>query len=567
MDIPGLQVICFRGRYYNTYSPTNGSFDGLGTDIVESIPTDPGDYQEWLSSFRDLYASYELELERVFETFDGSEPAYDGSGPEENLASFVSSKLPRLDRYYTEYIYITNLDNEVLTINFSLHWKLGNIPRDNLWRRAIKPSIYQEILTLGLGVCPQEHMASPALVLREVVQRIGYRIEPVTPRMGLDDAPKVFTTRLLAGVIIEYTNEMIRFGREWSPDALPFRELTFALLSIASGQAKLHSFPTRRFRPCRCHTVPGCVLAHVPVSGWLGPEWAADEAPLMDFGSMAHRPGEPPGASPTATTYWLQGVLVSLELVVDGEAVTRAVAWGIQQGRTHFQIVVMSLFEVAFVEVLSSGDLVRVSHGFHLSPLKAEYCLSTHPRHRPEWRPGMEIEHYYGKHRFRPTFTGTARNLQTLFPGLAALVNFFDVAARRQAATKGEGRLPPELYRRIMDFVDYDTFKACSVVSPAFRSYSRKKHRVSDCTRVVAGPLVRLQRHGDKTEHLLTFHFENLHTGKIVYMVEVRRDCVREGPGCVPDNDPFRHPFEHNGQWRISHYPRTEAKLARPQNI
>jgi hypothetical protein len=30
---------------------------------------------------------------------------------------------------FVEYIYIINLDHEVLTMNHGIHWKLGNIPR------------------------------------------------------------------------------------------------------------------------------------------------------------------------------------------------------------------------------------------------------------------------------------------------------------------------------------------------------------------------------------------------------------------------------------------------------
>jgi hypothetical protein len=36
------------------------------------------------------------------------------------------------------------------------------------------------------------------------------------------------------------------------------------------------------------------------------------------------------------TKYWVGGVLVSLTLVVDGQAITEAVAWGIEQGHTNF---------------------------------------------------------------------------------------------------------------------------------------------------------------------------------------------------------------------------------------
>jgi hypothetical protein len=44
--------------------------------------------------------------------------------------------------------------------------------------------------------------------------------------------------------------------------------------------------------------------------------------------------------------YWLDDVLVSLTLVVDGAAVTKAITWGLGQGRQNFPLVVISHVEV-----------------------------------------------------------------------------------------------------------------------------------------------------------------------------------------------------------------------------
>jgi hypothetical protein len=115
---------------------------------------------------------------------------------------------------------------------------------------------------------------------------------------------------------------------------------------------------------------------------------------------MSHLPGDPPGASPTETMYWLEDVLVSLVLVIDGEALTKAVTWGITQGRTSVQIVVMSLFEVALAEELSLSrkqPLVNVSKAVNISPICVKYCMSTHPRERPELQAGMKAERRHGE--------------------------------------------------------------------------------------------------------------------------------------------------------------------------
>ncbi|KAM4054609.1 hypothetical protein HRG_005445 [Hirsutella rhossiliensis] len=475
MGTRALKIVRFRRRYYIRHYPYDGYFQGLGAEIVASIPADPDEYRKWLESVRDMYAARERVVEQAYEMCGSSGP---GNSQFHKFAT-LPSELPRLDRIDAEYFYIINLDHEVLTMNFSIHWKLGNIPRqDDLWLRSIEDSIYQDKPTISLDLCPQEHMGSLALELPEKNQEIGYSFHTVTPRMDIKEAPKVFATRLLAGVLIEYKNDMIRFGREWSPDSFPFRELTFALVSIASGQAKFHSFPAQRCHPRHCRYYD-CTVKHLPKSGWLDQEWAGDGAPLMEFGSIAHRPGGLPGASPTETIYWHQSVLVSLTLVIDGQAVTKAVSWGIEQGRTDFQIVVLSLFKVAFVEVSSvgatKGPLLKVSHAVRLSPLQAEYC---------------------GPHGDYGVNSPDSRHSSTSSTSLRVAVQH-------------------------PDLVDYDTWKACSVVSYEFRYYSLFKHRVNDCMRIVSGPFVRLQNCGGKMERRLSFNFENMQTGKILPMMEV----------------------------------------------
>lgn len=470
------------------------------------------------------YAAKEHALEEhVYEIRNGFEPDYSQFHEFESLPS----ELPRLGND-AEYIYIINLDHEILTMNNGIHWKLGNIPRqDNLWIRAIANSIYPYKPTISLDICPEEHMASPALELPKPNREIEYDFCIVTPKTSIGEARVAFLTSLLAKTLIEYKDEIVRFGAEWSPGSCPFRELAFALVSIASGQASFHSFPAQGCNPRSCCRWD-CNSKHLLKStGWLDKEWAGDRAPLLEFGSMSHRPGEPPGASPTETMYWLNDVLVSLALVVDGEAITRAVTYGIKQGRSNFQIVILSLFKAAFAEVSSiDGEepFVEVSAAIPLSPLRASYCMSTHPRHRPVLKDGMNHQHQRGERIMQSNCTGTPRRLQGQFPGLVALVNFFEVAASRRAASKSAGILPRELYDRVLDFVDYDTWKTCSVVSQEFRYCCLRKYRLDDRMRIVAGPFVRLQR--IHKERLLSFDFENMQTGKIVPMMEVPNDFL-----------------------------------------
>jgi hypothetical protein len=470
---------------------------------------------------RAQYAALESAIERhVHEIRDSCEPDYS----QFNEFTELPSELPQIKEIFVEYVYIINLDCEVLTMNYGIHWKLGNIPRhDNLWLRAITDSIYKHKPTISLDLCPEEHMADLALQLPEPDWRIGYPSDVVSPKTNITETRSVFLTYVLAKTIIEYRDEIIRFGREWSPDSFPFRELIFALVSIASGRTGFHSFPTQRCHPHRCE-YPDCQSNHLPLSpGWLGQEWAGDKAPLLEFGSMSHLPSERPGVSPAETMYWVEDVLVSLTLVVDGAAITRAVTWAIEQGHTNVQIVILNLFKAAFAEVLLDDNeklYVQVSKPLDLSPLRAAYCMSTHPRNRPEQKPEMDIRHHRGEFIMQYNCTGSRRMLQKYFPGLAALVNFFETATNRHAASKTRGIFPPEVYDRIIDFVDYNTWKACSVVSNEFRSYCLSKYRLDDQTRLVAGPFVRLRLSRGRKSRVLSFDFENMQTGQILPMIQ-----------------------------------------------
>ncbi|KAL4885406.1 hypothetical protein BJY04DRAFT_230953 [Aspergillus karnatakaensis] len=513
MGTPALKIVRFRSRYYIRYHQYDGYWDGLGAKIVASIPTDPEEYQKWLASMRAEYSAKQNVLEsHVYNVRDGVEPDY----PRFSEFETLPSEFPRLDSQMefigVAYFYIINLDQEVLTMNHSIHWhwKLENITRkDNLWLSALTDSIYRNKPTISLDVCPEEHMASPALEYPKEDYTIDYCICPVTPRECLEEAHKVLLTFVMANTLSQYSGEIIRFGLEWSADSFPFRELAFALVSVASGQARFHSFPAQNCDPRSCERW-NCESKHLPKSpGWLDKEWAGGSAPLLEFGTPSHRPGEPPGASPAETMYWLEDVLISLVLVVDGKAISEAVTWGLERRCTSFQIVVLSLFQVAFADVSFCDDgepFVQVTNPIHLSPLQR--------------KPGMTIQYHRGELLMQPKFASTRQRLEHFFPGLAALVNFFEVAASRRAAAKSAGIFPAELYDRILNSVDYDTWKACLLVSTEFRSRWLRKYRLDDRVRIVAGPFVRL-RDNNKNEPRMCFDFENSQTGEISPMMHV----------------------------------------------
>ncbi|KID95143.1 F-box domain-containing protein, partial [Metarhizium majus ARSEF 297] len=359
MGTRGLIIVRFNRRYYARYNHLDSYFEALGSWIVAEIPTDSEEYRAWLERTRAEYAALEMELENeVYELRDAVDSIPDSYHAFCDFVEFPS-ELPSMPDVGAEYTYITNLDQEILTMNGSVHWKLGNIPRqDDLWLHAIKKSIYKGKLTISSETCPEEHMASPALASPTLRDEIEYNYRLVVPETNIGAARRMFLTYVLSRVFKAYQQQITQFAMEWTAEAFPFRELCFAFVSIASGKAKLHPYVRRWIQLDRC----------------IDRQWAqtADEKLPIPFGAMFHRPGEPPGISPVEAIYWLDDVLVSLTRVPDGTSVTRAVHYGLGQGRNHFQIVILSIFEVILAEVLLEDErkpFVKVSKPIKLSPL------------------------------------------------------------------------------------------------------------------------------------------------------------------------------------------------------
>ncbi|KAI0200254.1 hypothetical protein F4808DRAFT_470667 [Astrocystis sublimbata] len=538
MGTRALEVVRFRGRYYIRYHQLDGTYENLGAGMISGIPTNAKRYQKWLERERAYYASREAQLERDF--YEIKDDSVQGFSASEYLIA-PPSELPRFHRYSTGNVYILNLDREVFTVGFGMHWKLGNLPQNNLWIKAITDSVYGWEPTISLDKCPDEHIASPALELPEENRSLRYPARIVNPKTGIFDARKAFLTRMMAEVLIQYKDDIVYLGMEWAPDSFPFRELIYSLVSIASDNAIFFSLPTQQCHPVDCRLFERCPSSDMHMyraDKLVHGKWAGRHAPLLLFGSPCHLPGSPPGVSPPETMYWLGGVLVSLALTVDGNAISQAVDWGFGQGRENFQLVVLSLFQAAFAEVSRGGageePMVKITDPVNLSPMRHSYCMSTHPRERPELKDGERHQRKHGLLIMDANCTGTVRRMQTHFGGLAALVNFFEVAASRRAYSKLAGRLPTELYDRILDFVDYETWKVCTSVSTEIRDSCLRKYRIDEKTRIVRGPFVRSETRRQRRELRLSFDFEDMIKGKVRSTMQVPTDSFTRRHNWMP---------------------------------
>lgn len=397
----------------------------------------------------------------------------------------------------------------------------------SIWDSTIR---YQHTISPRLGL--DEPLASPALPLPDENWTMEDTFRIVTAKTKITETRTSFLTSILADTLIHYKDTILTFGLDLTPDSFPFRELCFDLVSIASDQAKFHSFPAQPCDPRDCKSWPPgiCSSKHLPRSpGWLKEEWTGQKAPLLEFGSLSHRPGEPAGASPADTIYWHENVLISLALVADGDAVLKAANWGLAHGKTHFQIAVLSLFKVSLAEVSGQSQsvpLIKSTRSIDLSPIRASDCTSTHSYHRPERRDRMSQLAHPSDLLTQADCALTIQQLESQFPGLAAMVNFFEVAANRHSAFTAVGILPAEIYQRITDFIDFDTWRECRMASIVLRSCCLRDHRLNDRTAIVRGPLER--RQNTNMSPRLSFDLKDMETHRVSQVVKVLSSQRRE---------------------------------------
>ena len=207
----------------------------------------------------------------------------------------LPSALPDVFGHYEEWTYIINLDREVFTVNYGAHFKLNNIPRcDDLWMEALEESVYGRDITLSTDICPEDCMAEPAIAVRvdDALRQNSIRkfssLSPreVQPKLRLNRG-QVFLGLSFITLCGQYLHVFTSFALEWSPDDFIFRELAFAIISLASGQVRFHSFPQQDCDPRYCVDW-NCGNEHPVKNGRLiVPDGTGDQTCCRNLGMVA----------------------------------------------------------------------------------------------------------------------------------------------------------------------------------------------------------------------------------------------------------------------------------------
>ena len=376
MGTRGFRIVKFRGRYWIFYNHWDSYPEGLGKGLVGSIPTDPDGYRKWLQSQRENYAKWDSLLQD-FLTIQ-PEDLHKLQSDEPLLPSFWAAFDERLfenappsylsafdDEFGIEWIYTIDLDQEVFSVDNGAHFRLDQIAKmgqSGQWIKALFLANRSQRFLLP-HLVPAESVATLAIDPPCFTATTHYgtlRTRLVKPKT-LDhiSAPYLTGPRfrwMLFNCFQESQQEYLSLSLlGWQAQDLPFRELAFFILCLATGGENLSLVDYRSVK----HPYSGSLYLGVPQSNM--PESDIELATCLGVGY--HMDGLPMGSAPEETKYWFEGALICLTPRLNHPGVLeKAIANAIEYGhssrtRTSFNAVLISIEHLVLIRSFSDGSV------------------------------------------------------------------------------------------------------------------------------------------------------------------------------------------------------------------
>ncbi|OGM49050.1 hypothetical protein ABOM_002343 [Aspergillus bombycis] len=520
----GLVFIRCHGRYFVYYNMYDSYLEGLGEAIEQQIPANVEKYHEWLESMRKVFAVLVQKLKAQYLPLTIPDfPSHGGSTSslaQRYMKSFLAvddrldmppmqTLLPHLWRSCIDYMYTLDLDRELLGVDHSVYFKLSEIPRGGRWHQYLDWDENRFRMVLR-GDTPQNILGDAALKpsinseARAKYDAIAIELMPSEVCFGSSGTLPPRAALLLStfSCIHSSFKELLDpFILEWTPESFSFREIAFALLSIAAGEV---TFESVRALDKNYETEGYYILPDAPQN----------------------------------RTYWFSNILVHLasrlDMVdVEKAAVIEAVDAGLDQGLDEFYAMIFSISDVILVHVQKGDGRVRVQRS-DLMPLFCFHEQSSRYLKGPRIRitqdtqppmPGTDANHTLqykiqieddtsrcskasdGNDDVKTMIKGKKTNVNLTF---ILMVQFLDRAARLRLADATSRKVPNEILTSIMHFTDTQTYKNLANVSASCRQLSDRKFRLTDSYDVV----------GTDAQSMGTsrrFIMEDIHTGERFY--------------------------------------------------
>ncbi|KAJ0420131.1 hypothetical protein BJY00DRAFT_313347 [Aspergillus carlsbadensis] len=261
MGTRGLLFIRWKGRYYVYYNHYDSYPEGLGEAIVENIPVTPEEYQEWLENTRQTYTRLSDQFEEHILPISPDFLQPDGITSREDryFRSYlaVDDRLEErpalaLENYtgdlFIEWTYTIDLDRELLVVNQSAIFQLAKLPhcpgwhefleRDHLGRTILAAQTPSRLIgdaanNIQVGGDLRAKSASFDLKI-DSLEVLEKSIHCRSPRVTI-------LTLTILYICREYRGPLDASYMDWSSASFPFREIAFAIVSVAAGEVAYES--------------------------------------------------------------------------------------------------------------------------------------------------------------------------------------------------------------------------------------------------------------------------------------------------------------------------------------
>ena len=473
---------------------------------MDSIPADPGQYQKWLQSQRDFFAKWDSLLNEILTI--QPEDMRKLLSDEPQKAVFSASFDDRLKANappwyasaghdgYIEWTYTIDLDREVFSVGDSAHFTLNQVPV--LWIKALFEDRERNKFLLPQLV-PAESVATlvldpPSFMFSAHYPSLQTRL--VRPKNVDQPTNSPLTGNrlrwMLFNIIQRSWQKDLSIGLlGWQAHDLPFRDLTFFILCLASGGDRLTLLDQHRTKV----PYPGALYLGMTIEGSSGPD--IELASYLGVGY--HMAGLPVGSAPEETKYWFEGALICLVPRLNYPGILEsAIADAVEYGRAHcltnsFNAVLISIEHLVLIKLFPDGI---VDHTEVLPLIHITSHLSQDPRVRYG---GRELEAFHAAHVADngegPTTSDEERKRHakrvvpmpvrdvSIKSTFMALVRFFDaITLETMPPTQpNQARLPDEICEMVLHNVcDTKTYNACLKVSRKFRLICQRRPLVMD---------------------------------------------------------------------------------------
>ncbi|KAH1557689.1 hypothetical protein KXX57_003542 [Aspergillus fumigatus] len=431
-----------------------------------------------------------------------------------------------------------NLDREMFAVDDAACFKLFNIPRGGRWirylaedaqrRRKLSDNTPKDIIadiSWKPNINPNLRVLGEALNI-ELLSLTDFAAETML-RLDLDTTvdKQMMPVRInfLMTTFLQmcrvYRKILDRFVLAWEPSCFMFREMAFAVLSLAAGEVffEFSEVLDAKYRENGYYLLPDSRT----------PKYHTRMLPR--FIHESHLPGIEPGSAPKSTSFWFHDVLVHLNSRLDLDDVEEAsvvavVNDGLDQGYEEFYAMVLSILDVVLIRVQKGRDgkpYIRRSPLMALFEFTEENSGYAHgPRTRlSQSQQGLNKQDSHGAKQ-KDTSPGESDAAEedgaasdiSADPAAAGyftfmlMYHFFNAAAAERLAGTRSLLFPNEILSLIMDFSDMHTYLALAQSSAFCHELSHHKLRLNDEYAVIGS--------GEDSE---TFVLEDLHSGKKIH--------------------------------------------------